>query len=149
MLLWIGGVALACFVVHPVMDRWSATQAELRDAIEEHVPKDGVLVANREALDKFVNGFERPFLTLNRHELEPGDLEAVRARHGSFWIALLDRSDSDFWRRDAAENASFLRALAWPLEPLSDLTVTSTDRLRIWRAPAPGTSAEAAQDGRL
>ncbi|MGH7287170.1 MAG: ArnT family glycosyltransferase [Myxococcota bacterium] len=146
-LLWIGGVALACFVVHPVMHRWNATQARLRDAIEQHVPKDAVLVANREALDKFVNGYERPFLTLNRHELEPGDLEAVRARHGSFWIALLDRSDSDFWRRDAAENASFLGTLAWPLEPVSDLAVTSTDRLRIWRAPGPA-SAEGAQDGR-
>jgi hypothetical protein len=53
-------------------------------------------------------------------------------------VALLDRSDSDYWREDAARNAAFIAALGDPA-PLVDLQATGTDRLRIWRIgePAP------------
>jgi hypothetical protein len=133
--LWIAGALTAAFAVHPALDRWSASQAVIRDAIEQHVPVDAVLVANGTAIRKFIDDLSRPYVTLRLDRISPEQLERVRAEHGGYFVALLDRSDSDYWRDDAARNAAFLARLGDP-EPLVDLRVTATDRLRIWRIEA-------------
>jgi 4-amino-4-deoxy-L-arabinose transferase-like glycosyltransferase len=133
--LWIAGVLAACFVVHPVFDHWTGSQVRIRDAIAEQVPVDAVLVINKAALRKFLDELARPYLTLNRDRVTREQLDALREKHGGYAIALLDRSDSEYWQRDAAKNAAFLASLGDP-EPVVDVRVTSTDRLRIWHIGA-------------
>jgi hypothetical protein len=64
------------------------------------------------------------------------DLAELERRHGGYVVAFLDRSDSDYWRSDAEQNEAFLARLQ-PGEPLVDVRVTATDRLRIWRVGEP------------
>lgn len=133
--LWLAGAAAAAFLVHPALDRWSASQAEIRDAIERSVPSDAVLVANGTAVRKFIDDLSRPYVTLFRDDLSPEQLEQLREKHGGYVVAFLDRSDSTYWLNDSAKNAAFVARLGDP-EPLVDLRVTATDRLRIWRIGA-------------
>ena len=122
-------------LVHPVLDWWASSQVQIRDAIARNVPVDSVLVANSPALRKFIDDLARPYVTLHRSHVSADELERLGARHGSYFVALLDRTDSDYWRRDAAANAAFIAQLGNP-EPLVDVRATATDRLRIWRIDA-------------
>ena len=125
----------AAFAVHPVLDRWASGQVRIRETISRNVPADAVLVANTHALRKFIDDLARPYATLRRQHASPEGLERIRREHGGYYVALLDRTDSDYWRADAAENAAFVARLGDP-EPLVDLRVSATDRLRIWRIGA-------------
>ena len=133
--LWIAGACLAAFAVHPVLDRFGASQAAIRFAIERNVPLDAVLVANGEAIRKHIDDLARPYATLRRNQLSPEQVEQLRERHGTFFVAFLDRSDSAYWLEDAAKNAAFVAQLGDP-EPVVDLRASATDRLRIWRIEA-------------
>lgn len=136
--LWVAGVLVVSFAVHPVMGRWDADQAAIREAISRAVPADAVLITNGTAIRKFIDDLERRYVTLHRDRVTPEQLRALRERHGGFVVALLDRSDSAYWRDDAARNAAFIAGLGEPA-PRVDLRATATDRLRIWRIgePAP------------
>lgn len=107
----------------------------MRDAISQHVPIDAVLVANNQAVRKFIDDLARPYVTLHRNRVSREQLERIRERYGGYFIALLDRSDSAYWRDDAAKNAAFVAQLGDP-EPVVDLRASATDRLRIWRIDA-------------
>jgi hypothetical protein len=133
--LWIAGTLAACFAVHPVLERWTGSQVQIRDAIAQHVPNDAVLVINKPALQKFLDELTRRYLTLNRDRVTREQLDELRDRYGGYVVALLDRSDSKFWRGDAERNAAFVASLGDP-EPVLDVRVTSTDRLRIWHIRA-------------
>jgi 4-amino-4-deoxy-L-arabinose transferase-like glycosyltransferase len=130
--LWIAGALASSFLVHPVLDRWSAGQARIRDAIELHAPSDVVLVANGTALRKFIDDLSRDYATLHRDDVSRQQLDEIRERYGGYTITFLDRGDSDYWRGDAARNAAFIQALGNP-EPIVDLKVSASDRLRIWK----------------
>jgi hypothetical protein len=133
--LWITGALVAAFAVHPVLDRWSASQATIRETIDRNVPVEAVLVANGEAIRKFIDDLARPYVTLRRNQVSPEQIERIRAEYGGFFVAFLDRSDSQYWLDDAAQNAAFVARLGDPA-PLVDLRVTASDRLRIWRIEA-------------
>jgi 4-amino-4-deoxy-L-arabinose transferase-like glycosyltransferase len=140
-LLWLAGVLAASFVVHPALDRFAGSQAEIRSAIDRVVPGDAVLVTNQDALRKFVDHLARPYRTLDRRELDPGELHELARRHQRYFVALLDRSDSDFWRSQSIDNAAFAAQLPEP-RLLVDLRPTATDRLRIWEVTAPAGAEE-------
>jgi hypothetical protein len=134
--LWLVASLGVAFAVHPVLGRWAAGQDRIRDAIAEHVPRDVVLVTSHTTLRKFVDDLARPYVTLPQSHLRPGDVERLHERHGGFVVACLDRSDSEYWRADAAENAAFLASLPDAV-PILDEQITATDHLRIVRVGEP------------
>jgi 4-amino-4-deoxy-L-arabinose transferase-like glycosyltransferase len=134
--LWVAGVLAVSFAVHPVMARWGAGQSEIREAIARTAPVDAVLITNGTALRKHIDDLARSYVTLHRDRVSPEQLRALEERHGGFLVALLDRSDSAYWREDAARNHAFIAALGDP-PPDVDLRVTATDRLRIWTIGEP------------
>jgi 4-amino-4-deoxy-L-arabinose transferase-like glycosyltransferase len=131
--LWMAGVLVASFAVHPALDRWAGSQAEIRAALDRHVPREAVLVANHNALGKFVDDLARPYLILERRDVDEAALRTLGRRHGTFFVALLDRSDSEYWRGEQARNAEFVTRLPGTPALLVELRPTATDRLRIWR----------------
>jgi 4-amino-4-deoxy-L-arabinose transferase-like glycosyltransferase len=130
--LWVAAVLAVSFAVHPVLSRWGADQASIREAINQAVPGDAVLITNGVAIEKFIDDLARTYMTLRRNRVSPEELRVLQERHGGFMIALLDRTDSEYWREDAARNAAFIAELGDPA-PVVDLQATATDRLRIWR----------------
>jgi hypothetical protein len=135
--LWVAGALASAFAVHPALGRWAAAQDRIRIAIGEHVPRDTVLVTNGTALRKFVDDLVRPYVTLWRDDVSAEEAAVLLERHGGYLVAFLDRSDSEYWRLDGERNERFasLHGLG---EPLVDLRVSPTDRLRIWRVGEPG-----------
>ncbi len=134
--LWIAGLAAAGAGVHAFLDRWGAAQARIGEALERHIEPDKVLLTNLPATLKFLDPRLRPFQPLSRFEVTPDDAARLAERHGDYYIAFLDRSDSAWWRTDREQNAEFLARLGLPLSLELDLQATPTDRLRIWRVRA-------------
>jgi len=130
---WLFGVAGAATLVHPVFDRWSAHQAEIRDEIHRLVKEDAVLITNLSATKKFIPWLSPQYLPLNRASLPIEHANRLALFHREFFVVLLDRSDSATWREDARANAAFVAGLEPRPALLLDREVTRTDRLRIWR----------------
>ncbi len=131
--LWIAAVSVASLAVHPAFARWSTTQADLGDAIHRHVGDEAVLVTNWPATRKFLRALDRRYTHVDRDEVTIGGVQRLVKRHGELYIALLERSDSDYWRRDIERSARFMARLKPPPELVLDQHFTPTDRLRIWR----------------
>lgn len=118
---------------------WATRHAVLRDAIREHAPAGALVLTNPEATGKYLDYVEARWFVVNRRTIRLEHAKELLAR-GSFHVVLLDRSDSDFWRRHAFENEEFmdrLRAAGGQTEILLDLRASPTDRLRIWRIARP------------
>ena len=119
--------------VHWALDRWSATQGEIRDAILQHTGPDSVLVTNMDATAKFIERRDRTYYALNTAAISPRHAAALVRRHGELFVALLDRSDSSYWRSRLAENAAYIDALRPAPKLELDRRISPTERLRIWR----------------
>jgi 4-amino-4-deoxy-L-arabinose transferase-like glycosyltransferase len=139
--LWLAGVVAAAGAVHVALFRWSGQQAVIRDEIHR-LTADSVLVTNWWATKKFVRELDREYLPVDRDRVGPADAAALVERYGGFAVALLDRSDSEYWRRDAEANAAFVASLSPPPDLELDRQVTPSDRLRIWRVNRSGTGAD-------
>jgi hypothetical protein len=126
---------LACLLVgvQRVHERWGAHQAVIRSAIYENTDEGSVIVTNWRATGKFIDLLYGDRVVLRRENLTPRDVERLVERSGAFYVVFLDRSDSEFWRRNAMENGLFLGRLRVERKPVLDLQATPSDRLRIWR----------------
>jgi 4-amino-4-deoxy-L-arabinose transferase-like glycosyltransferase len=130
---WIVGLALASVGVHWAFDQWSAYQARIRDTIREHVPDDAVLVTNWWATRKFIEPLDRRFVPVLREEIPLDDVLGLGKQHSEYFVALLDRTDSEFWREQTRLNAQFVAAFEADSVLEIDVRPTPTDRVRIWR----------------
>lgn len=131
--LWVGAVGVAAAAVHPAFSWWSATQAQMREVIDEHLPRDGVFVTNWMATRKFMPLFEQKYRQVDRDLVTPRDVQELTRRHGAIYVVLVNRSDSEHWRRDGERTAQFLASLRNEPALLVDRSPTATDRIRIWR----------------
>jgi hypothetical protein len=138
---WAGAVILAAACVHPASYLWSLTQGRIRDAIAEVIGDDDVLVTNLLATRKFIDDLDRIYYPVDSRKIDPEDANALVARYGEIYVVFLDRTDSDWWRRDAELNARFVEGLAPEPVLLVDEQASPTDRLRIWRVTREGPAA--------
>jgi hypothetical protein len=145
--LWIAGVGLVGFVVHPAFAYWSSKQAEIRDAILAETDFDLPVLTNLMATRKFLPELDMKYLAVDRGVIDTATARSLASRAGGINIVILDRTDSAHWIRDAEVNAEFIGALEPAPELIYDRQVTSTDHLRIWRLRNDGDDA-AAQAGR-
>ena len=129
----LAGLAAGIVAVNVALERWNAAHARIVEALDLHAGLDSVLVTNLSATKKFLREVDRRYLTLERRDLREGDLEKLLERHGEVVIALLDRSDSAFFRNNARENADMIAAISPAPELELDLRVSRVERLRIWR----------------
>ncbi len=129
---WIVVTCVASLGVHGFMQRWAKAQAEIHDAILEHA-RGSVLVTNLPGTKKFIPVLELTYQPVDRDSIQPTEIVDLAERHGRVVVALLDRSDSAWWRTQSEANARFIAAVQPEPALLLDLAPTATDRLRIWR----------------
>jgi hypothetical protein len=137
--LWVLGVATAAVAVHWNQHHWTHTQARIGDAIRSHVDSEAPLVTNAHATSKFIEWLDYRYLPLPLRDVEPFEGRWLARRHGRFFVVILDRSDSDFWREDARKNADFLARLEPKPTLVLDEEFSASDRLRIWRVDDPAS----------
>ena len=133
--LWLIGVMVLAFIVHPAFAVLSGSSERFREAIYRHSEEGSVVVIDRLSSKKFVNvlfGQRRQF---HFQDLTPDVLDALLARYGTITIALLDRRDSSFWRERELDNAEILKRLRSQAEfkLLFEEGSGTSERLRIWR----------------
>ena len=133
---WIAMLVVGAIGVNVFMYRWATSVAEIHDSILETT--DGaVIVTNLAGTKKFIHELDLAYLPVKRSLIEPEELVTLAKRHGELYLVLLDRTDSEWWRSQTADNAAFVARLPGEPELLVDRRPTSTDRLRIWRFSAP------------
>ena len=129
---WLAGVAVAEVGAHVTHSSWSASQAAIRQVIYDHTPEGAIIVGNSGATAKFIHPVYGPRLHLDRDYVSGPVAARILARNDVFYLLFLDRSDSDYWRRDARQNEFYLKTYN-PRPPLVlEMQVTPTDHLRIF-----------------
>jgi hypothetical protein len=143
LVVWVGGVAVAAAVVHPMFAAWSTSQARIGEAITANTDLSGVLVTNLPLTRKFLRELDRDYLPLSLDYVPPDQaLEIAKelaTRYKRFEIVLLDRSDGPLGIEQARLNAEYIASIA-PMNPVLvfDREMSETDWLRIWRVgPGP------------
>ena len=133
LLLALGGLGAAAVGVHLGYDRWSASQAQIKQAIHAHTGDDSVLIVDWFHTRKHLRTLERTYRELDRREVDAADLNQLVERYGQIFLVLFERSDSDYWLDIIRENERFLEGFEHPPELLLEQNVTASDHLRIWR----------------
>lgn len=135
--LWVAGVLVVAFAVHPVLDRITERMSQFRKAIYDH-SADGSVVVIPELEQELVKPMFGERLRFYFDDLTPETLDRLLARHGTIIVVLYDRRHSPYLRGLAAENQETLDSLARraEFELLFDRGGDTAERLRIWRVSA-------------
>jgi hypothetical protein len=132
--LWIAGVGVASFAVHPAFWHWSAEQGRIRDAIAAETDFDAPVLTNFMATRKFLPELDMKYLAVDRAAVDVATASSLASRYDEVYFVFLDRSDSEHWSKDARVNAEFIRDVSPPPTLIYDRQVTPTEHLRIWRS---------------
>jgi hypothetical protein len=135
--LYVAGVLLAAFAVHPVLDRLTDPLERFRDAIYAHSAAGSVVVLSR--VDrKLVTPMYGKRQRFYIQKLTPEILDGLLARHGAITLALHERRESVHLRAWARENEKVLNTLTTraEFELVFDWGTENSERLRIWRLSA-------------
>jgi hypothetical protein len=130
-----GGASVLAFSVHPVLSRYTETQASIVRAIYAVTPADAVLVENMFATQKFINPVYGARAVAYRTEYAADAVARMRERTAETYVVFVDRTDTEFYRAEAEENGRYLALLErrCRLSVLHDEWHGAVNRLRIWR----------------
>ena len=96
------------FLIHPLVSRQEATPRQIRDTIYAHTQPDVPVIINSKATLKYLSPAYGPRRLILLDQLEPDSVAAMARRHARSSVAILDRRDSDMFRRDGENNRRFL-----------------------------------------
>jgi hypothetical protein len=132
--VWVAGVCIAAFAIHPAMSFRERGQREMIDVIYGTTGADALVITNVAGTRKLMTRIYGDRVTLDRTEVQTGDLARLKALHGSMQIVLLDRNDSGFFRNQADDNQQFIDRVRSRCEIalVHDRAHSGSDRLRIW-----------------
>lgn len=126
-------LTLMLFAVQWAHGDWARDQEQVQSAIYGHTTEGSVIVTNWKATGKFIDLVHGERVILSREQLSRARVRLLLDQIGAFYVVLLDRRDSDFWRRNAVDNSLFIARLGHTREAVYEERITSTDYLRIWR----------------
>jgi hypothetical protein len=142
--LWVSGVLIMAFAVHPVVDRLTDPFERFRNAIYDH-SADGSIVVMRGSDRRLVNPMYGNRRQVYFKDLTPEILDRLLASHGTITVVLHDRREHQLvrgpmletLRQRALENQKILDVLT--ARPEFKLVFeggegVTSERLRIWRA---------------
>jgi len=120
--------------VHPIMDEWSGGPRAIRDALYKHTPERSVIVSNLVATKKFLNNIYGERAIADIYEVEWDDYSTLFRNSNTLYLALLDRSDSAFWKKQSLRNEAIIEIVNGmiPIELQFDQEIAPSQRLRIW-----------------
>jgi hypothetical protein len=135
--LWVAGVLIMAFAVHPVVDRLTDSLGRFREAIYAHSAAGSVVVVNW-VDKKLVNPMFGERQRFYFEHLTPEIFDRLLARNGTITVALHDRRLSRVLREEASENQRMLDTFAKraDFELLFEGGAAASERLRIWRVSA-------------
>lgn len=130
--LWVIGVTASAAGVHLAFDHWNQRHVKLRHAIQQDIGGAAAMIINLAAY-KHLDELDGPQIVVQRTDLSGDRFGLLADRYDPLFIVFVDRSDSEYWRRDAEENQKFIDSLAHAPQPVVDDRISETIRLRILR----------------
>lgn len=130
----LAALALALFAVHPLFWSFQRSHAQIARLLYQHTERGAPLLAPIAFLYKYLNGVYGERAVYDLEAVPIGRVPRILARHGTLYLVLLDRTDSEHWRRRTEVANEYVDRLR-PLSPdlLVDHTAQNGERLRIWR----------------
>ncbi len=128
-----GGVLATAFLIHPAAHLQERVPLAIVRGLYSHTATSQYLITNTDATLKYLNVAYGPRKLILRYGLSLDSVTTFSSRYGPVAVALLDRTDSDLFRRDAQGNAEFLASVSSRCETRStyDEHVASWARVRI------------------
>lgn len=102
------GVLLLAFVIHPVVRRQDAEPRAVVQAVMTNTEPATPVITNHDATFKYLSPAYGPRQLILRDRIPPDTVPALLTQYGRLSLVLLDRTDSELFAKDAAENQSFL-----------------------------------------
>jgi hypothetical protein len=102
------GIAVLAFAIHPLLRRLDAEPYSIVQSIQRNTALDVPLVINEKVAGKYLSPIYGPRLQISRSTVNAADLPRYCRDYGRLGFVLLDRFDSEMFRRDASDNAEFL-----------------------------------------
>ncbi len=132
--LWVVYVLVSVVLVHWVVDGWGRSQASIMRAFYDNTRPDAAVVVDPNSLSKYANEVYGNRTVLSWDDVPPDMIPRAFGIYGSVQVALLYRSDSDYWLQRGREGDTYIRQIAshCQLELVHDANHTATDRLRVW-----------------
>ncbi len=149
-LTWVAAVLVGIVAVHYWMDRWSASQREIAEAIYSRTLEGEAVVTSYRTTQKFLSELYGLRAVVRRELTDPRKVPKILAACGSARLVIMDRHESTApFQRELRENSEFVSSLQrlCRTEIEHDRWYTAKERLRIWNISAcdPGTADEQAQ----
>ena len=136
----LAGAALAiaapfAFAVHPVMAARVSGGTSISDAIAGVPPSGAVLITNVILMQKYIVPGAGPRTIVATSDYGPALVKEMRSHGTSVYVALLDRTGSEFFAEATQENERYAGAVATVCRTtlMHDRWHTPVERLRIWR----------------
>jgi hypothetical protein len=105
------GVVLLSFAVHPAARSQEGDGLVIVRGIFEHTSQGVPVITNSDASLKYLSPAYGPRRLILRQGVAPDSVPVLLARHHALDLVMLDRTDSELFRSDAAANRSFLDSL--------------------------------------
>jgi hypothetical protein len=102
------GVVALAFIVHPLARREETVPLAIVRAMYTYTAENKPVVTNSNATLKYLSPAYGARLLIQRYDLSPDSVVTLQRRYGGLSIALLDRSDSEMFRQESADNRRFL-----------------------------------------
>jgi hypothetical protein len=127
------GVVGMAFLIHPAAHLQERVPLAIVRGFYSHTASSQYLITNTDATLKYLNVAYGPRKLILRYGLSLDSVTTFSSRYGPVAVALLDRTDSDLFRRDAEGNAEFLASVSSRCETRStyDENIASWARVRI------------------
>jgi 4-amino-4-deoxy-L-arabinose transferase-like glycosyltransferase len=134
--LLVAGTVVASSSVHAAMDHFNAPHLEIRRAIYAFTTDDSWILTNATGTYKYLTtGLYEPRHPIALRNLSAEHYDRILDRSSELYLVLLERSDSEFWRRSSAEYHEWIADLVAraDMELRFDENPDGNTRLRIWR----------------
>jgi 4-amino-4-deoxy-L-arabinose transferase-like glycosyltransferase len=127
-------IVLVAFAIHAAVRRQERGLLPIVQAIDAGAPVGVPVITNHQATLKYLSPVYGARPMILRAYINPADVPVFYARYKRLNLVFLDRSDSEMFRRDAADNAIFLAGLSGrcELKTVHD-SMNAGMRLRILR----------------
>lgn len=101
-ILWMIIIYGNCFIVHPYLYYWSASNLKIREALLKYTKPNGIVIANTLEINKYMNIFYDYRKVIIFNEMSPEDILRVIHINKLIYIVSLNRYDC-ILRKEAAE----------------------------------------------
>jgi hypothetical protein len=136
----MAGFATACAIlaiaVHPALDRWLRSEAEVVARLHSQSSAGATLVIDMGSVGKYVSPAYGDRRLLSIADVAPNRLPTVlqRSPQGA-WIVIVERSESTYWESHVKELRAYVDAVAshCSLNEREDFHARDGSRLRMWK----------------